>query len=224
VRSLLEEGLFDGLIFSQEDRQRGDLYRLREEAELLRERSGSLEDFYRSLEMEVMFAPMDKSSLARSAQLTQKTNQFNLTTIRFSEFDLAERSKDPDSLLTTVNVRDRFGDNGIVGFMVARFDSEVLDIETFLLSCRVIGRNVETAMLAYLCQQASHRGIHLLRGRVIPTAKNAPSRDLFSRHAFQKTKEKESGETFWTLDLSKDSVAWPAWIKVIAGVPVTSNK
>jgi FkbH-like protein len=224
VRSLLEDGLFDSLIFSQEDRQRGDLYRLREEAELLRERSGSLEDFYRSLEIEVMFALMDKTSLARSAQLTQKTNQFNVTTIRFSESDLAERSKDPDWLLTTVNVRDRFGDNGIVGFMVARFDSGVLDIETFLLSCRVIGRSIETAMLAYLCQHASHRGIHLLRGRVIPTAKNAPSQDLFSRHAFQRTNEKESGETFWTLDLSKGSVAWPVWIKVIAGVPVTSNK
>lgn len=223
VRSLLEDGLFDGLSFSQEDRQRGELYRQREEAELLRERSGSLEDFYRSLEMEVTFAPMDKTSLARSAQLTQKTNQFNLTTIRFSESDLAERAKDPDWVLTTVNVCDRFGDNGIVGFMMARFDSGVLDIETFLLSCRVIGRNVETAMLAYLCQRASHRGIHLLQGRVVPTAKNAPSQDLFSRHAFQKAKEMESGEMSWTLDLSKGSVAWPAWMKVIAGVPVTSN-
>jgi FkbH-like protein len=224
VRSLLEDGLFDSLIFSQEDRQRGDLYRQREDAELLRQRSGSLEDFYRSLEMEMMFLPMDKTSMARSAQLTQKTNQFNLTTIRFSESDLAERSKDSDWLLTTVNVRDRFGDNGIVGFMMARFGSRVLDIETFLLSCRVIGRGVETAMLAFICEQASRRGIHLLRGRVIPTAKNAPSRDLFSRHAFQKAEEKESGETFWTLDLSKGSVAWPAWIKVVSGAPAGSKK
>jgi len=224
VRSLLEDGLFDGLTFSEEDRQRGGLYRQREEAELLREHSGSLEDFYRSLEMEVMFAPMDKTSLARSAQLTQKTNQFNLTTIRFSEFDLAERAKDPDWLLTTVNVRDRFGDNGVVGFMMARFASSILDIETFLLSCRVIGRNVETAMLAYLCQQGSNHSIRLLQGRVVPTAKNVPSQDLFSRHAFQKADEKESGETSWILDLSKASIAWPAWIKVVADVPVTSNK
>ena len=224
VRSLLEDGLFDGLIFSQEDRQRGDLYRQRAEAEVLRERSGSLEDFYRSLEMVMTFAPMDRTSLARSAQLTQKTNQFNLTTIRFSESDLAERSTDPDWLLTTVNVRDRYGDNGIVGFMMARFDSEALDIETFLLSCRVIGRTVETAMLAFLCQQASRRGIQLLRGRVVPTAKNAPSRDLFLKHAFQKAEGKESGETVWTFDLSKGSVDWPAWINVITGEPAISKQ
>jgi FkbH-like protein len=224
VRSLLEDGLFDGLVFSQEDRQRGELYRQREEAELLRERSGSLEDFYRSLEMEVMFATMDKTSLARSAQLTQKTNQFNVTTIRFSEIELAELAKNPDWLQVTVNMRDRFGDNGIVGFMMAHFNSGVLDIETFLLSCRVIGRNVETAMLAYLCRQAAHRGIHRLRGRIVPTAKNAPSRDLFSRHAFQIAGEKESGETHWILDLSKSSVDWPPWINVIAGISAASKE
>jgi FkbH-like protein len=219
VRALLEEGLFDALTFSDEDRRRGELYRQRSETELLRERSGSLEGFYRSLEMQVTFAPVDKSSLTRSAQLTQKTNQFNVTTIRFSESDLEERTKDPDWLVTTVKVRDRFGDNGIVGFIMARFDSNVLEIETFLLSCRVIGRNVETAMLAYLSQQALNRGVHLLHGLVIPTAKNVPARDLFSRHAFEKSIEKDSGETSWTLDLRKGSIAWPEWIKIIADVP-----
>lgn len=224
IRALLEDGVFDSLNFSLEDRRRGELYRQREQAEQLRGTSGSLEDFYRSLEMEISFAPVDKSTLARSAQLTQKTNQFNITTIRFSESEIAERCNDPEWLLATVNVRDRFGDNGIVGLVMAHFGSDRLEIETFLLSCRVIGRGVETSMLAYLCRQAMNRSIHLVYGRIIPTAKNVPVRELFSGHSFQKTSEKETGETVWTLDLNKDLVAWPDWIKVSTDIPVVSTK
>jgi FkbH-like protein len=223
VRALLEEGLFDSSTFSLEDRRRGELYRHREEAEQLRESSRSVEDFYRSLEMEIAFAPVDKATLARSAQLTQKTNQFNVTTIRFSESEIAERWKNPDWLLTTVTVRDRFGDNGIVGLVMACFDSDRLDIETFLLSCRVIGRGVETAMLAYLCQQSMNRGACLLQGRIVPTAKNVPVRGLFSGNTFQKISEKETGESAWTLNLKKDPIAWPDWIKVIPDSPIISN-
>jgi FkbH-like protein len=224
VRALLQDGLFDSITFSLEDRRRGDLYRQREEAEQLRGSSGSVEDFYRSLEMEITFAAIDKSSLARSAQLTQKTNQFNITTIRFSESEVAERSNDPNWLLATVTVRDRFGDNGIVGLVMAHFDSGALNIETFLLSCRVIGRGVETSMLAYLCQHAANRGVSALQGRIVPTAKNVPVRELFSSHKFEKVSEKESGETAWTLDLHKSPVTWPEWIKVTADLPVTSAK
>jgi FkbH-like protein len=223
VRSLLEEGLFDSVNYSLEDRRRGELYRQREGAELLRERTGSLEDFYRSLDMETTFSPVDKASLARSAQLTQKTNQFNVTTIRFSESNIAERAKDPDWLLTTVTVRDRFGDNGIVGLLMARFHSGILEIETFVLSCRVIGRSVETAMLAYLCDQALRRNVGLLHGCVKPTSKNFPARDLFSRHGFEKVAENESGETSWKLDLVKAPIAWPEWMRVVSDVPVASR-
>jgi FkbH-like protein len=224
VRALLKDGLFDSLTFSLEDRRRGELYRQREEAEQLRGSSGSVEDFYRSLEMEITFAAIDKSSLARSAQLTQKTNQFNITTIRFSESEIAERSNDPNWLLTTVTVRDRFGDNGIVGLVMAHFDSGALNIETLLLSCRVIGRGVETSVFAYLCQHAINRRVSTLQGRIVPTAKNIPVRELFSSHKFDKVSEKESGETAWTLDLHKSPVTWPEWIKVTADLPVTSAK
>jgi FkbH-like protein len=224
VRALLQDGLFDGLTFSQEDRRRGELYRQREEAEQLRGASGSVEDFYRSLEMELTFAPVDRSSLARSAQLTQKTNQFNITTIRFSESEIAERCKNPDWLLTTIAVRDRFGDNGIVGLVMARFDSGVLHIETFLLSCRVIGRGVETSVLAYLCLHAGQRGVSSVQGHIVPTTKNVPVRELFSTHKFERVSEKESGETAWALDLHKSTVVWPEWIKVTADLPVTSTQ
>jgi FkbH-like protein len=224
VRALHSEGLFDGLSLSLEDRRRGELYRQHEAAEQLRESTGSLEEFYRSLEMGITFAPVDDAILARSAQLTQKTNQFNATTIRFAESEIAGRAMDPHWILIAVSVRDKFGDNGIVGLMMARLESDSLRIETFLLSCRVIGRTVETAMLAYLCQEALSRGARKLEGRIIPTSKNAPVRDLFSRHSFQKISETESGETLWNLDLASGTVAWPEWIKMTVDYPAAARR
>ncbi len=219
VRALLEEGLFDSLNFSAEDQRRRELYRQRAEAETLRAQSDSLEDFYRSLDVEVIFARLDDVSLARAAQLTQKTNQFNVTTFRYSEAQLRQRLADPTWMLITARVRDRFGDNGIVGLMMAQAKQGVLDIDTFLLSCRVIGRTVETAMLGHLCEHAARRGIKSLLGRVIASAKNLPARDLFERHGFKKLDGQDSGDTSWILDLERGFVRCPEWIRVIAEMP-----
>jgi FkbH-like protein len=223
IQELLQDGFFDGLTFSSEDRRRGELYRQRDEAESLRNSSGSIEEFYKNLEMQVTFAPVRKTTLARSSQLTQKTNQFNVTTLRYSEAELAERMQHPDWLLTTVTVRDRFGDNGIVGFSMARFLSDTLEIDTFLLSCRVIGRGIESAMLAYLCEQALRHGARSLRGGVVPTPKNVPARDLFERHGFVKTAEEEGGATRWTFDLQSGAVSMPTWMEVHTDVEVVAE-
>lgn len=225
VRALLEEGLFDTITVSTEDRRRGELYRQREQAEMLRQSSASLEEFYRNLEMEVAFAPVDKTTLARSAQLTQKTNQFNITTLRFSESDLADRLKRPEWLLITVKVSDRFGDQGIVGLMMAQVHGGALEIETFLLSCRVIGRKIETAMLSHLGECAVRRGARLLRGRVIPTAKNAPARALFEQHGFEKLDELQNGEVRWILDLTRNMIPSPEWMHVRTDLqPLTQHQ
>ncbi len=223
VPELLQDGWFDGLAFSSEDRRRGELYHQRDEAESLRNSSGSLEEFYRNLEMQVTFAPVTKASLSRSAQLTQKTNQFNVTTLRYSEAELAERMQHPNWVLTAAAVRDRFGDNGIVGFSMAQFCADTLEIDTFLLSCRVIGRGIESAMLAHLCNQAIQRGARLIRGRVIPTPKNVPARDLFERHGFTKVSEAVGGATFWALELQLNMVPMPTWMKVHSDVEVAAE-
>ncbi len=213
--AVLGGGLFDRLSFSEEDRRRSELYRQRADAETLRAQSTSLEEFYRSLEMMTVFAPVEEASLARAAELTQKTNQFNATTIRCTEADLAARMADPSWILTTVQVRDRFGDNGIVGVMMARMEQDRLDIETFLLSCRVIGRTVETAMLAYLAQQARMLNLPCLAGRIIPTAKNEPVRELFARHGFEKVTGQEQGESTWRLCVRDHPLVYPEWMKII---------
>ena len=218
VQTLLEPGYFDALSVSTEDLRRAELYQQRDQAEELRAQSESIEDFYRRLEMEVVFAPVRETSLARAAQLTQKTNQFNVTTVRYTEAELLERQADPASLVTTIQVRDRFGDNGIVGFMMARLAGSEMEIDTLLLSCRVIGRTVETAMLAHVCEHAARRGAQRVRGRIVPTSKNAPAQDLYDRHSFQRKPGDPGGATDWELDLSAGGIQYPEWMKIVSEV------
>ncbi len=214
VAALLETGLFDTLAVSDEDRRRGDLYRQRDEAEALREQAGSLEKFYEGLQMEVVFAPVGTAAIVRAAQLTQKTNQFNATTVRYSEAELADRAGRPDWLVRAVRVLDRFGDNGIVGLLLARVVGDDFEVDTLLLSCRVVGRTVETAMLALLCEEAAQRGLRRVKGRIVPTAKNGPVRGLYQQHDFRPVGEDEAGATTWVLDLETGGVQCPKWLTI----------
>jgi FkbH-like protein len=213
AEALLQEGLFDTLGLSAEDRRRGELYKQRSEAEAMRGKVGSVEDYYRDLRMEVTVLPVDAASLSRTAQLTQKTNQFNVTTRRYTEAEVARRASDPDWVVATIGVRDRFGDNGIVGVVMAQKHGSALDIDTVLLSCRVIGRTIETAMLAHLCERARSLGADSLAGTVVPTAKNEPARELFAQHGFAQSDVAADGTTRWRLDLSHATVAWPEWLQ-----------
>ncbi len=215
VRALLEEGLFDGLEHSEEDGKRAELYQQRAQAEAMMAESGSLDEFLRNLETEVALVPVDGTSLARVAQLTQKTNQFTTTTRRYTEADVSRYASDPVWSTTAIRVLDRFGDNGIVGVMLARQDGAVLDVDSFLLSCRVIGRKVETVMLAHLCDQAKARAARRLRGRIIPTKKNEPVRDLYARHGFQRVTVDETSGEVWELDLEQQRVEYPQWLAVV---------
>jgi FkbH-like protein len=147
------------------------------------------------------------------AQLTQKTNQFNLTTHRHSEQQIEEMAARPEWRVLSLKLRDRFGDHGLVGVAITRDDAETCEIETFLMSCRVIGRTVETAMLSHLARSAAARGCRHLTGRFSPTKKNAPARDFYSQHGFQLLQEDSSGSV-WTLDPQHHTIATPEWIRL----------
>jgi FkbH-like protein len=213
VRVLEEAALFDTLSLSAEDRRRGELYRQRAKAEVARLSLTSVEDYYRDLAMDITIAPIDHVSMVRAAQLTQKTNQFNVTTRRYSEGEMAQRMIDPEWTTATIGVRDKFGDNGIVGIIMARENGESLDVDTFLLSCRVIGRTVETAMLAHICDEGRRRGLKAVTAGVIPSQKNAPARDVFERHGFAKLSEDDSGATSWRIELEAGGIEWPTWFR-----------
>jgi FkbH-like protein len=212
ARFVRECPLFERLTLSKEDKQRGAMYQAQQERERLEHNVTSREDFFRSLEQEAEIAPLTGSSAGRIAQLTTKTNQFNLTTKRYAEqqiFDLVASGSECFSL----RVRDRFGDNGIVGVAITRCAGEACEIDTFLLSCRVIGRTVETAFLSFLVQHASKQGAKWMQGWFRQTAKNAPAKDFFPNHGFKLLRQQDGGD-LWSLDLSTHSIYCPEWIKL----------
>jgi len=202
---------FERLSMTSEDRQRNRYYAEQRQRTELQENAGTLEDFLRSLQMEAEIAPVSAASQARIAQLTQKTNQFNLTTRRYSEQQISEMGQSACWHVAGIRVRDRFGDNGLVGVGILRLQAEVCEIDVFLLSCRVIGRSVETAFLAYLASEAAKQGAAKLQGWFLPTQKNAPSREFYPTHGFHLVEEQSHG-TLWELDLAQSQIACPDWI------------
>lgn len=201
------------LVLSDEDQQRTELYATQRERSQAQQSFQSKEDFFRYLELEAEIAPLEPATLARVAQLTQKTNQFNLTTRRRTEQQIAELAARADSQVLTIRLRDRFGDHGLVGIAITRDESETCEIDTFLLSCRVIGRTVETAFLSHVASGAAGRGCQQISGWFLPTKKNAPARDFYSQHGFQRQEQNGEG-SFWTLDLRRQTIAMPEWIRL----------
>jgi FkbH-like protein len=206
--------LFERLVLSEEDRQRGTLYAAQRERLQLETSCTSKEDFLRSLQQEVEIAPVGPGTLARVAQLTQKTNQFNVTTRRYKDQEIAEMAASPSRAVIWVRVRDRYGDNGLVGVAITRDEGDTCEIDTLLLSCRVIGRTVESAILSYLAEGARRRGLARMQGWFLPTKKNAPASDFYAQHGFSLLKDEPQG-TLWMLDLSNGLPPCPSWIKLI---------
>src|ERR1017187_1126302 len=200
------------LTLSEEDRQRGEYYAAQRERVELEGSVTSKEDFYRSLDQVVEIAPVNAQTLARVSQLTQKTNQFNLTTRRYTEQQIAEMAAGPNWRVWSLRVKDRYADNGLVGVAIARVDGEVCEIDSFLMSCRVIGRTLETALLAHLAADARERGAKVLQGWFLPTKKNAPAGEFYAGHGFEVAETTTEG-VLWKLDLREKEIQTPEWIK-----------
>ncbi len=205
--------VFERLTLSSEDQQRNAMYAEQKQRAGAEQNFQSKEDFFRFLEQEAELEPVSDLTLARVAQLTQKTNQFNLTTRRYTEPQIAEMAKHPEWQIFSIKVRDRFGDHGLVGVAIAHDEGEQCEVDTFLLSCRVIGRTVETALLAHLAESAAQRGRKRLVGWFLPTKKNAPARDFYKQHGFEPQESNGAG-SLWTLDLQSSTLRSPDWIKL----------
>jgi FkbH-like protein len=209
--------VFERLTLSAEDQQRTEMYVAQKQRAGAEQSFQSKEDFFRFLEQEAELEPVSNLTLARIAQLTQKTNQFNLTTRRYTEPQIAEMAKQAEWQIFSIRVRDRFGDHGLVGVAIAHDQGDECEVDTFLLSCRVIGRTVETALLAHLAESAAQRGRERLVGWFLPTKKNAPARDFYQQHGFERKEVNDSG-SLWTLDLKTSTLRCPEWIKLKTGV------
>jgi FkbH-like protein len=215
AKAVRECPLFERLVSSTEDRERSRYYVEQRQRRDAGKQMTSLEDFYRSLEQRVEIVPLTKDNLGRVAELIKKTNQFNLTTKRHSEAQIAAFADDPNHAVYAVRVADRFGDNGLVGVCVTRREDDACEIDTFLLSCRVIGRTVETAVLSFLAEESQARGLSRLEGWFLPTRKNKPSESVYPTHGFELRQKTDAG-TQWALNLQESTVACPPWIQLVA--------
>jgi len=161
---------------TDEDRKRTQLYRDEYTRKALLEEAPSFDDFLESLQLEIEVERVSEATLARASQMTMRTNQFNCTTIRRTEVEIQNLLEDPAHEVRIFRVRDRFGDYGIVGLVIARADVAELEVDTFLLSCRVLGRGVEHRMINELGHIAAQRGLDEVVMRVETTRKNRPAR------------------------------------------------
>jgi len=214
VDAIRRSPLFERVHLSDEDRTRTEQYRQQQaRAAGSAQAVDSVDAFLRSLGMRATLDDLAPATLGRAAQLTQKTNQFNVTTKRYSEEQLARLAAQPGAIVRTVRVSDRYGDSGIVGLVIARVQEDRCQIDTLLLSCRVIGRQIETVILADIARQARERGARGLGARFVPTDKNQPAADVFARHGFVRMGDSTEG-TIWELDLAAHTVAPPDWLEV----------
>ena len=156
--------------------------------------------------------------LPRVCDLILKTNQFNLTTRRYSPFELKAAIADSRAGVFSLRLTDRFGDNGIVGTAIVRLEPDArCEVEALLLISRVIGRTAETALLAFLVSWARQRGALTIEGEFIPTARNGPAADFYARHGFARIDD-NGGRTRWRLRTEDIPFTWPCHIR-IAGLP-----
>lgn len=197
------DGLFDSLTFSEEDKNKTEMYRADKERKEMAKSFPSVQDYLKSLDMVATIETATQSEVSRISQLTQKTNQFNLTVRRYTEEQIVSFIEWDNSDVIYLRLKDKFSDLGLVGVaIVLYYDNEAV-IDTLLLSCRAFGRNAEDVLLTEVINRAVSRGIRTIIGNYSPTAKNKIAGDFIEAHGFIRGK------------LIVDSqMPFPEWIRV----------
>lgn len=202
TRYLLAGGYFEAVVFSDEDRKRAEFYRANARRVALRQQIGNLDAYLDSLAMEITFQPFDDQSRARVIQLINKTNQFNLTTRRYNDDEVREAQYSPHYFTLQARLADVFGDNGIISVVICHRIGEDWSIDTWLMSCRVLGRKVEKAVLHEIVFHARHQGIHKLLGIYRPTERNRLVEDHYAILGFARIVTEIDGTTHWSRDVA----------------------
>ncbi len=194
---LANAGYFEAVSFSGEDRLRAQSYAADARRTEVRAKARDLGDYLRSLDIEIAFAPFDPVGRSRTAQLINKSNQFNLTTRRRTEAEVAALEGRAGAVTLQVRLRDKFSDFGMigvaVGFVAERGPERVLDLDTWLMSCRVLGRRVEEAMLGEIVREAMRLGAAVLVGRYVPTERNGMVAEHYPKLGFTETGREPDG-------------------------------
>jgi len=177
-----------------EDIQKKKMYQEQKQRIEYEEKIDNYEEFLRKMDIQIEIKEADNFTIPRISQLTLKTNQFNLTTKRYQEKEILSFSQDRNSVIECARVKDKFGDNGITGVYIIKKEDKEWIIDTFLLSCRIIGRDVENALLSEIIKRAKKENVKKIKGIFIPTKKNKPAEKFFQEFGFKKENE------YWVFD------------------------
>jgi FkbH-like protein len=199
VQRIDRSGFFEVTTLSKDDLKRNEMYRENAMRAQLQSSFADYTEYLLSLEMKAEITGFVPVYMARIAQLTNKSNQFNLTTRRYTQTEIEETAADKDYITLYGKLEDRFGDNGVVSVVIGHVTDGICEIDLWIMSCRVLKRDMEFAMMDTLVHRCRERGVREIRGFYYPTAKNAMVKEFYKLQGFEKIREDEKGNTEWRL-------------------------
>ena len=201
LKTVDRNGFFEVTSLSLDDLSRVEMYKANAKRVQFQENARSYEDFLKSLNMKATIREFEPIYMQRIAQLTNKSNQFNLTTLRCSESDIKNMQASDDYICLYGKLEDKFGDNGVVSVVAGQIENIELHMRLWLMSCRVLKRGMEDAMLDTLVQVAKSHKLETIIGYYYPTPKNNMVKEFYKKMGFELISEDENGNTAWKLDL-----------------------
>lgn len=211
---LINPGYFDSLFFSEEDKSKTEMYLSEKKRNELLVSTSSYEEYLNDLQIRAFIEKAQSQDLERVAQLTQKTNQFNLTTIRYTVDNINQLVSSEDSDIYTLKVSDKVSDLGLIAVGIIKYEGDTAVIDSFLMSCRALGRGLEDALLAFMIKEAGRNNKKKIKGRYVPTKKNIQTQEFYNKNKF-KLLSTSDDYTEWEFDLNEiEIVAYPEWVNV----------
>ncbi len=213
LKTLMDIDDFNSLHLTDEDKNKGQMYAAQKRRKEIKKTTTDLSQYLKQLKTKVTIEKANSFTIPRISQLTQKTNQFNMTTKRYLEEEIKALAMREDMMVLSLKAEDKFGDNGITGVAIVKKGSERWEIDSFLLSCRVLGRKIEETFVAYIIEKAKKEQALILLGTFVPTQKNVPARGFFERVGFCKSENNDDREIS-EYDLNK-KCPYPDFIQLI---------
>jgi FkbH-like protein len=213
-KELMLSGYFDSLVFSSEDKKRSQMYVSDNQRKQLLKTASSFEDYLKGLGLKAEIGRPEKSDVPRVSQLTQKTNQFNVTTRRYSEGDIERFLVSNDVEVFYLKLSDRISELGLIGVTIVQYKNGVADVDSLMMSCRALGRGAEQTLMSLIYKRAIQRGCKKLVGTYLKSKKNALVADFYSKQDFKLVEESPEG-TKWEHIIESQMVNnYPNWIEV----------
>jgi HAD-superfamily phosphatase, subfamily IIIC/FkbH-like domain len=216
IRAIDRSGFFEVTSFSADDLSRNEMYKENIKRAHFQTKFRDYKDYLKSLDMHAVIKPFEPVYLGRIAQLTNKSNQFNLTTKRFNQAEIEQMAQSDEYITLYGKLSDKFGDNGVVSIVIGKIQGQTLHIVLWLMSCRVLKRDMEYAMMDTLVQKAESKGIHEIKGYYYPTAKNKMVQDFYGDQNFICESKDEKGNAIWSYDIDDSYKYKNQVIEVIA--------